>query len=90
MVKDEQNANAKRTKTTVNKLIKREKEKMATEAWDNLSPEEKAKWQKFAPKNVKLILLSASPMINEPSEIVDLINLLRLNKWILNFQEKSS
>lgn len=69
----------KRSKATITKTLMKEAEIKATAAWGKLSDEEKKKWQKRAPKNVKLILMTASPMENSPEEIVGLLNLLRMN-----------
>ena len=40
-------------------------------------------------KNLKLLLLSATPMFNEPSDIVPLINLLRTNAGLSKVEVKS-
>jgi len=69
----------KRSKANISKMIAKEIETKATIAWKNLSATDRKEWLKQAPKNTKLILMTASPMQNSPTEIVELINLLRLN-----------
>ena len=69
----------KASKETINKTLMKEADIKATKVWISLDPAERKKWQTFAPKNIKLILMTASPMENTPLELVELLNLLRLN-----------
>lgn len=70
----------KKNKNKIKGKTDREVELLVTEIWRDLDENEKKKWLKLGgAKNVKVILMTATPMQNEPTELVELINLLRLN-----------
>lgn len=69
----------KKNKSKLKGKKDREIEVIVTNIWRNLSEVERRKWLKRGAKNVKIVLMSATPMQNDPTELVELINLLRLN-----------